>query len=61
MSLSTWPSDPAKAEVAISRNGFYMLNWSANGANFWAVSDLGEAELREFVLIYRWIRAALVS
>jgi anti-sigma factor RsiW len=53
INLFTWPADAATGETTISRNGFNMLNWSANGMTFWAVSDLGEAELREFVLLYR--------
>jgi anti-sigma factor RsiW len=53
INLFTWPADVATEETAISRNGFNMLNWSANGMTFWAVSDLNEAELREFVSLYR--------
>ncbi len=53
INVFTWPAEPAKGETAISRNGFNMLNWSANGMTFWAVSDLNQTELREFVAVYR--------
>jgi len=53
INVFAWPADPAKAETAIARNGFNLVNWSADGMTFWAVSDLNEAELREFVSLYR--------
>jgi hypothetical protein len=30
-----------------------MQNWYANGMTFWAVSDLNETGLREFISLYR--------
>jgi anti-sigma factor RsiW len=53
INVFTWPTDAATAETTIARNGFNLVNWSANGMTFWAVSDLNEAELREFVSLYR--------
>jgi anti-sigma factor RsiW len=53
INLFIWPADRPQAGAAVAQNGFNMLNWSANGMAFWAVSDLGEAELREFVAVYR--------
>ena len=52
INLFTWPAAPV-AESAIARNGFNILNWSARGMTFWAISDLNETELREFVSLYR--------
>ncbi len=53
INVFTWPAVAPQAESAITRNGFNMLNWSVNGMTFWAVSDLNETELREFVSLYR--------
>ena len=36
-----------------TRNGYHLESWSGNGMTFWAVSDLNEAELRQFVSLYR--------
>jgi anti-sigma factor RsiW len=52
INVFTWPA-ASVAETAIARNGFNMLNWSASGMTFWAISDLNETELREFVSLYR--------
>ena len=53
INLFIWPSPTPAAEATQTLNGYHMLSWSGNGMTFWAVSDLGEAELREFVLLYR--------
>jgi anti-sigma factor RsiW len=52
INLFTWPST-ASAEAAETLNGYHLLNWSSNGMTFWAVSDLNETELRQFVSLYR--------
>ena len=51
INLFIWPSSPgdeATPENA-TRQGFHMLHWSRSGMTFWAVSDLNEGELQEFV------------
>ena len=50
INLFTWPSSPA-AEIVETRNGYHLQSWS--GMTFWAVSDLNEAELRQFIALYR--------
>lgn len=45
--LSTRADDAAPAKA--SRQGFHMLRWTSSGMTFWAVSDLNEGELQEFV------------
>jgi anti-sigma factor RsiW len=52
INLFIWPSPPT-AEVSQSQNGYHLESWSANGMTFWAVSDLNETELKEFMSLYR--------
>jgi anti-sigma factor RsiW len=51
INLFVWPSSPADdaRPVSASRQGFHMLRWTSSGMTFWAVSDLNEEELQEFV------------
>jgi len=53
INLFTWPSAASTAEATQTLNGYHLQNWSSNGMTFWAVSDLNEAELRQFVSLYR--------
>lgn len=53
VNLFTWPSAAPAAEASQTRNGYHLQTWSANGMTFWAVSDLNENELRQFVSLYR--------
>jgi anti-sigma factor RsiW len=51
INLFIWPS--ASGDVAspkkATRQGFHMIQWSNPAMTFWAVSDLNERELQEFV------------
>jgi anti-sigma factor RsiW len=53
INLFTWPSAAHTEEVTQDRNGYHLLHWSSNGMTFWAVSDLNETELGQFVSLYR--------
>jgi anti-sigma factor RsiW len=53
INLFTWPSVKSTVEAAQTRNGYHLESWSGNGMTFWAVSDLNEAELHQFVSLYR--------
>ena len=53
INLFTWPSPQPTAEVTQARNGYNLQTWSGSGMTFWAASDLNEAELRQFVALYR--------
>jgi anti-sigma factor RsiW len=53
INLFTWPAAAPIAETSETRNGYHLQSWSGNGMVFWAVSDLNEAELRQFVSFYR--------
>ena len=53
INLFVWPSPVPAPENAETRNGYHMRSWSANGMTFWAVSDINESELGQFVALYR--------
>ena len=42
------PTNRNSSPTAITRRGYNVLSWTNNGMNYWAVSDLNEAELRQF-------------
>ena len=45
-----WPAaDGTAASDTRSIRGFQVRHWIRNGMSFWAVSDLSDAELGEFV------------
>jgi anti-sigma factor RsiW len=51
INLFIWPSplgDEASPKKA-TRQGFHLIQWTRSGMTFWAVSDLNERELQEFV------------
>ena len=49
----TWASATPIAEASETRKGYNLQSWSDNGMVFWAVSDLNQAELRQFVSLYQ--------
>jgi anti-sigma factor RsiW len=55
INLFVWPSDKsAPAEIArVTRQGYHIFHWSRSGMNFWAVSDLEERQLQEFVQLFQ--------
>jgi anti-sigma factor RsiW len=53
INLFLWPSTAPNAEATLTRNGYHLESWSAGGMTFWAVSDLNESELRQFMALYR--------
>lgn len=49
INLFTWPSTASDAkETRLSLNGYNELQWTDSSMTYWAVSDLGAAELRQF-------------
>lgn len=52
INLLTWPS-AAGTSVEQTRNGYHVESWYRDGMAFWAVSDLNEGELRDFVARYQ--------
>jgi anti-sigma factor (TIGR02949 family) len=50
INLYVWPAqeDASLAPAGQSREGYSMVHWRNEGMEYWAVSDLNAAELREF-------------
>jgi anti-sigma factor (TIGR02949 family) len=55
INLFIWPSSPGDgaAPAKATQQGFHMIRWTSSGMTFWAVSDLNERELQEFVRLVR--------
>ena len=51
INLFVWPAKEADSKAASVRpsQGYHLIHWSQAGMAFWAVSDLNEKELMEFV------------
>jgi anti-sigma factor RsiW len=49
-----WPAkEDSSTESVISRQGYHLIHWIADGMNYWVVSDLNEADLNGFVNEFR--------
>ena len=55
INLFVWPAASAHevAESADARQGYHLLFWTRGQTNFWAISDLNAAELRQFADLVR--------
>ena len=55
INLFVWPSASAheSAESADARQGYNLLFWTRGQTNFWAISDVNAAELRQFAGLVR--------
>ena len=40
------------APATVTRRGYNLLHWTQDGMDYWAVSDLNTAELREFAALF---------
>ncbi len=51
INLFVWPGkdEHKRKPQALERQGYNLLHWTQGGMEFWAVSDLNEAELTKFV------------
>jgi anti-sigma factor RsiW len=38
---------------ARTADGYHVIGWTEGGVSFWAVSDVGERELENFVRLFR--------
>jgi len=47
------PTSRSTSTVAATRRGYNVFSWTNSGMNYWAVSDLNQAELREFTELIR--------
>jgi anti-sigma factor RsiW len=50
-----WPANQASEEAVkpLTSQGYHLLHWTQAGMTFWAVSDLNDRELMEFVQHFR--------
>jgi anti-sigma factor RsiW len=55
INLFTWPAanDESRAVQALSRQGFHIRYWQQSGMTYWAISDLNDRELDEFVRLFK--------
>ena len=52
INVFVWPaSDRDAAPSAATVRGFHVVHWTRGGMSLWAVSDLNEAELQQFVAL----------
>jgi len=60
INLFIWPAREADAKPAPTNpnQGYNLIHWSKGGMAFWAVSDLNEKELMEFVRDFAADKAA---
>lgn len=54
INLFIWPSTRASdaARKTVTRQGYHVFHWTQSGMIYWAVSDLNNSELQEFVQLY---------
>ncbi len=55
INLFLWraPGEADAAPRSLTRQGYHLIHWTDAGLTFWAVSDLNEGELQEFVRLVR--------
>jgi anti-sigma factor RsiW len=55
INLFAWPAgtETDGPVEGMTLEGIHLLSWTAGGLQYWAVSDLNEQELREFVALIR--------
>lgn len=54
INLFIWPSKPGETLSGVRRHeGYSLVYWTAGGLEFWAVSDIDQADLETFARAYR--------
>jgi anti-sigma factor RsiW len=55
INLFLWraPGEADAAPRSLTRQGYHLIHWTEGGLTHWAVSDLNEGELQEFVRLVR--------
>ncbi|HVI80621.1 MAG TPA: anti-sigma factor [Candidatus Acidoferrum sp.] len=46
------PTNGSTSPTVTSRRGYNVVTWTNNGMKYWAVSDLNQAELRQFTQLF---------
>jgi mycothiol system anti-sigma-R factor len=54
INLFVWPATPdaSKAQETITRQGYHLLHWVDTDFSYWAVSDIGETDLKTFKQLF---------
>jgi anti-sigma factor RsiW len=50
------PTSRSTSPEVMNRRGYNVFSWTNNGTNYWAVSDLNQAELSEFTELVRAVK-----
>jgi anti-sigma factor RsiW len=50
------PTSRSTSTTTTNRRGYNVVAWTNNSMNYWAVSDLNQAELREFTELVRVVK-----
>lgn len=53
INLFIWPSSADSGKQVVMQQGYNMHHWAESGMVYWAVSDLNNSELEEFVGLIR--------
>jgi len=53
INVFVWPSPENAAPGSETIRGFHVVHWARGGMTLWAVSDLNEAELQQFVALQK--------
>jgi anti-sigma factor RsiW len=53
INLFIWPTPTDSGERVVMHQGYNMHHWAESGMTYWAVSDLNNSELEEFVRLIR--------
>jgi anti-sigma factor RsiW len=54
--ITPWPTTRSTSPTTTNRRGYNIVAWTNNGMKYWAVSDLNQAELREFTELVRAVK-----
>jgi len=53
INVFSWPAGEPPSPPAISaQQGYHLVRWVSDGVEYWAASDLGIAELKQFVSLF---------
>jgi anti-sigma factor RsiW len=55
INVFTWPAADGEGNAVrgLARQGFHLRSWQQSGMTYWAVSDLNDEELDDFVRLFR--------
>lgn len=54
ISLTALPAEVKASEASLrTTDGYNVIRWNENGMTYWAISDLGAADLSKFVQLFR--------